>query len=56
MTHDTMRIIEDREVLHKAGTEGSRVRRIQRILNTETEEITTIRFWYDTNNNLVKVQ
>ncbi len=52
----TMKIIEDREVFHRAGTEGLRVRRIQKILNTETGDITTVRFWYDDSNNLVKVQ
>ena len=51
-----MKIIEDREIFHRAETEGLRVRRIQKILHTETGDIMTVRFWYDINNNLVKVQ
>ena len=56
MTHETMKVIEDREILHKAESDGPRVRRVQKILNTKTGDIATVRFWYDSNNNLYKVQ
>jgi hypothetical protein len=43
-------VVEDKPVLHRAGTDGIVVVRVQTILDTETQERTDVRFWADWSN------